>query len=236
MEKGGINMYFGYETSLSILLLIAGLVITVGAQIFVKSSYGRYRAVRNKKGITGFEAARKILDKEGLTDIHVVEVRGELSDHYDPRRKVVRLSTDIFHGNSIASVAVAAHEAGHAIQHKQGYLFMRIRSIMFPIVSIGSKLGYFAVFIGFIAGIMDLINIGIILLIGIILFELITLPVEYDASSKAKRDLIETNLLDSEELPKVNSMLSAAALTYVAAVAASLLQILRLILMARNRN
>ncbi|MDD3821974.1 MAG: zinc metallopeptidase [Bacilli bacterium] len=229
-------MYLGYESPTTLLLLVLGLAITIIAQVFVKNTYNKYRVVGNKKGLTGFEVARKILDKKGLTAVHVVEVKGLLTDHYDPRRKVVRLSTENFHGDSIASVSVAAHEVGHALQHKEGYIFMSLRSFIFPLASLGSRLGYFAVLIGFIFSWLELITIGVVLLISIILFELVTLPVEYDASAKAKKNLEGNKLLDKEEIKKANNMLNAAALTYVAAVATSLLQILRLILMSRDRD
>ncbi|MGI6309103.1 MAG: zinc metallopeptidase [Bacilli bacterium] len=229
-------MYLGYESPTTLLLLVLGLATTIIAQVFVKNTYNKYRVVGNKKGLTGFEVARKILDKKGLTAVHVVEVKGLLTDHYDPRRKVVRLSTENFHGDSIASVSVAAHEVGHALQHKEGYIFMSLRSFIFPLASLGSRLGYFAVLIGFIFSWLELITIGVVLLISIILFELVTLPVEYDASAKAKKNLEGNKLLDKEEIKKANNMLNAAALTYVAAVATSLLQILRLILMARDRD
>ncbi|MFA5459113.1 MAG: zinc metallopeptidase [Bacilli bacterium] len=229
-------MYLGYESPTTLLLLVLGLAITIIAQVFVKNTYNKYRVVGNKKGLTGFEVARKILDKKGLTAVHVVEVKGLLTDHYDPRRKVVRLSTENFHGDSIASVSVAAHEVGHALQHKEGYIFMSLRSFIFPLASLGSRLGYFAVLIGLIFSWLELITIGVILLVSIILFELVTLPVEYDASAKARKNLEANKLLYKEEIKKANNMLNAAALTYVAAVATSLLQILRLILMARDRD
>ena len=135
--------------------------------------------------MTGFEVARKILDENGLENIHIVEIKGNLTDHYDPSRKVVRLSTEIFNGSSIASTSVAAHECGHAIQDKDNYNFMRIRSKLVPIVNLSSKLGYLAIFIGFIFSLFDLAIFGIVLLLAMLLFELVTLPVEFDASKRA---------------------------------------------------
>lgn len=229
-------MYFGYENITSTLLIIIGFLITFGAQLFVSSSYNKYKRVGNKKGLTGFEVARKILDKNGLDKVHVVETKGMLSDHYDPRRKVVRLSTEIFHGDSIASASVAAHEVGHAVQDKEGYLYMKLRSFLVPFVNIGTRLGYVAILIGFLANIIDMINLGIILLSSMLVFQIVTLPVEFNASKRARTELEKQNLLESNELDKSNNMLMAAALTYVASVLTTLLQILRLIVLSRDNN
>ena len=206
------------------------------AQIYVSSSYSKYKMVKNKNRMTGFEVARKILDENGLQDIHIVEIKGNLTDHYDPSRKVVRLSSDIFNGSSIASTSVAAHECGHAIQDKEDYKFMKMRSKLVPIVNLSSKLGYFAIFIGFIFGLLDLAIFGIVLLISILLFELITLPVEFDASNKAGKQINKLKLLEGKEKSQSKTMLNAAALTYVASVITTILQILRLFLIASNRK
>ena len=180
--------------------------------------------------------ARKILDSNGLKDIYVVETRGNLTDHYDPRRKTVKLSSDVFHGDSVASMAVAAHECGHAIQDKEGYLFMKIRSFIFPIVSFGTKIAYIVLFIGLIADIMDLVWAGI-LLVGLgLVFQLITLPVEINASKRAMVELENKISALDNDLDGTKSMLTAAALTYVAAVLSSALEILRLILIFSDRD
>ena len=217
-------------------LLFLGLVITVAADIYVNSSYGKYKKVQSKSGLTGFEVARKILDKNGLNDIDIVSVKGELSDHYDPRRKVVRLSEPVFNGTSISSVSVAAHEVGHAIQDKENYSFMRIRAMLVPVVNLSSKLGYFAIFLGFIFNFLDLALFGIILLLAMLLFQLVTLPVEFDASKRAKMQLADLAILDSEEVPKSSNMLRAAAFTYVASLVTTLLEILRLVLVVFNNR
>ena len=217
-------------------LLFLGLIITVAADIYVNSSYGKYKKVQSKSGLTGFEVARKILDKNGLNDIDVVSVKGELSDHYDPRRKVVRLSEPVFNGTSISSVSVAAHEVGHAIQDKENYSFMRIRAMLVPVVNFSSKLGYFAIFLGFIFNFLDLALFGIILLLAMLLFQLVTLPVEFDASKRAKMQLADLAILDSEEVPKSSNMLRAAAFTYVASLVTTLLEILRLVLVVFNNR
>ena len=217
-------------------LIILGFIITLMAQIYVSSSYSKYKMVKNKNRMTGFEFARKILDENGLQDIHIVEIKGNLTDHYDPSRKVVRLSSDIFNGSSIASTSVAAHECGHAIQDKEDYKFMKMRSKLVPIVNLSSKLGYFVIFIGFIFGLLDLAIFGIVLLISILLFELITLPVEFDASNKAGKQINKLKLLEGKEKSQSKTMLNAAALTYVASVITTILQILRLFLIASNRK
>ena len=217
-------------------LLFVGIIISLIAQGYVTSSYNKYKKIQNKKGLSGFEVARKILDENGLKEVYVTEVRGNLTDHYDPGRKVIRLSTDIFHGTTIASASVAAHEVGHAIQDKENYSFMRFRSMMFPLVNISSYGGYFAILIGIIFGLVDLIWLGVALEIIILLFQLITLPVEFNASSRAKEKLKQYDLLDPNELEGSSNMLRAAALTYVASVITTLLQVLRLVIMFTGRR
>ena len=213
------------------------LLITLSASAFVKSSYSKYSKIKNTKNMSGAEAARKILDKNGLKDIYVVETKGNLTDHYDPSRKVIRLSTDVYNKESVGAVAVAAHECGHAIQDKDNYTFMRIRSSLVPITNISSKAGYIILLIGVIMQSLNLIYIGIGLEVVILLFQLVTLPVEIDASKRAMRELDEMNLLTSSELSQGKTMLTAAALTYVASVATAVLEILRLILIyGRSRD
>lgn len=217
-------------------LMFLGLIITIVADIYVRSSYKKYKQVSSTKGLSGFEVARQILDKNGLKEVHVVEVKGELTDHYDPSRKVVRLSEPIFNGTSIASVSVAAHECGHAIQDSNNYTFMRIRSKLIPAVNFSSKFGYLAIMIGFITGLLDFAIFGIGLLLIMLLFQLITLPVEFDASRRAKLELDKMHILNDSELKQSASMLRAAAFTYVASLVTTLLEILRLALIAFDRD
>lgn len=217
-------------------LMFLGLIITIVADIYVRSSYKKYKQVSSTKGLSGFEVARQILDKNGLKEVHVVEVKGELTDHYDPSRKVVRLSEPIFNGTSIASVSVAAHECGHAIQDSNNYTFMRIRSKLIPAVNFSSKFGYLAIMIGFITGLLDFAIFGIGLLLIMLLFQLITLPVEFDASRRAKLELDKMHILNESELKQSASMLRAAAFTYVASLVTTLLEILRLALIAFDRD
>ena len=217
-------------------LLLLGLNITIVADSYINCSYKKYRQVKSKSGLTGFEVAKKILKKNGLDDIHVVAIKGELTDHYDPKRKVVRLSQSVFDGDSIASVSVAAHEVGHALQDKDNYTFMKIRSALVPAVNFSSKMGYLAVFLGFIFNFLDLALVGIVLLLVILLFQLVTLPVELDASKRAKMQLAELAILDSDEVGQSSSMLMAAAFTYVASLVTTLLEILRLALVVFSRR
>ena len=228
--------YYGYGFDYTYILVIVGFLITLGAQIFVKSSYSKYKKVGTKSGLDGFEVARRILDANGLSNIDVVEVPGELTDHYDPKRKVVRLSTDIFHGATVASSSVAAHECGHAVQDKEGYLFLRFRSSMVPIANISSKVGYIAVVIGLLLGYLELAYIGIALEMIILLFQIITLPVEFNASSRAAKFLAKEALIEKSEQVGSKKMLNAAAMTYVASVVSTLLSVLRLVLIVSGRD
>lgn len=215
-------------------LYLLALIIPMIAQMYVSSSYNKYKRISNDKKMTGFDVARMILDKNGLGNLYVVETKGNLTDHYDPKRKTVKLSGEVFHGSSIAAMAVAAHECGHAIQDKEGYFFMRVRSFIFPIVSFGTKFAYVVLFIGLIANIMNLVWLGIILVGLGLVFQLVTLPVEFDASKRALKEL-ETNIVvPNVDMKGTKSMLTAAAMTYVAGVLSSALEILRLILIFTN--
>ena len=223
-------------STLNSLLYILIILIPIVAQVRISFNYGKYKKVSNSTGLTGFEVARKILDANGLSDIYVVETKGDLSDHYDPSRKVVRLSKDIFHGTSIAAISVAAHECGHAIQDKEGYVFMKIRSMLVPIVNIVSYLGYFGLIISIFAGITGYIKLSILVLLATLIFQLVTLPVEFDASKRAGIQLEKLGIVDNFEKDSCMKMLNAAALTYVASLASTLLNLLRLVLMLASRN
>lgn len=217
-------------------LMAISLLITLGAQGYINSSYNKYKRINNRKGISGFEAARKILDENGLKDMYVVETQGFLSDHYDPTKKVVRLSKEIFHGESIAAVSVAAHECGHAIQDKVGYPMMRIRSAIVPFVNFSSYAGYIAIAIGAFTGLMDIIWFGIALEMVILAFQLVTLPVEINASKRGLQQIKKWSLLEDREHSQAKTMLTAAALTYVASVATTVIEIVRLILIFGRRD
>ena len=223
-------MYFGYG------LVLIAFLITLVADIYLRTRYSKYKKVKVKSGMTGAEVAREILKENGLDNIYVVETKGYLTDHYDPRAKVVRLSTDIYNGDSIASVSVAAHECGHAVQDKEGYFFLKFRSFLVPIVNFSTKFGYLAVLIGLIFGSMNLAWIGIILLVAILLFQLITLPVEFNASKRGKIFLSKLKVVDSGEKSMASSMLMAAAMTYVASLISTLLDLLRLVLVVMSND
>ena len=217
-------------------LTAIALIITLSAQWFVNHNYKKFLKVNNSKGLKGVDVARKILDMNGLNNVPVVEVSGFLSDHYDPSKKIVRLSGDIYNRDTISSVAVAAHECGHAIQDKEGYFFMKIRSVIAPFASISSYAGYIAILIGCIFGLLDLVLLGIALELVILLFQLVTLPVEFNASHRALKILNDDHLIDEVEVKGCRKVLKAAALTYVAGVASTVLEILRLVLMFARRD
>lgn len=221
---------------MDLLIIILMLIIPAIAQILVTTSYGKYKSISNEKGLAGFEVARKILDDNGLKDIYVVETKGNLTDHYDPKRKVVRLSSEIYNGTTIASTAVAAHEVGHAIQDKEGYLYMRMRSIIFPVVNFATSISYFIIFLGVLFESLDLVWVGIILVGAGLIFQLVTLPVEIDASKRAKILIDKLNLANKNEQEGVSKMLAAAASTYVAGVLSSALELLRLVLIFGNNR
>lgn len=227
--------YSGYNL-LGYLLIIISTIITIVAQMYVNSKYNLFRKVKIKKDLTGQEVARIILDNNGLTDIYVTEVKGLLSDHYDSNRKVIRLSHEVFHGSTVSSVSVAAHEVGHAIQDREGYKLIKVRGAIMPFVNFSSKFGYIAIVAGLIFGFFELAWAGIGLLLVILIFQLITLPVEFDASKRALLELEEHEILDKSEVSDSQVMLKAAALTYVAGVAATLLEILRMALIIIGRD
>ncbi len=218
------------------ILILLIILIPLIAQVKISSSYNRYKKEKNTCKLTGQEVARRILDENGLQDIHIVEIKGELTDHYDPTRKVVRLSTDIFHGDTVAAAAVAAHECGHAIQDKENYTFLRIRSAIYPVVNVATSVSYYIILIGFLFQALKLVYLGIGLTCCGLLFQLVTLPVEFDASKRALDKLEKYHLLAEVEIEGAKNVLSAAALTYVAGVMASILQILRLLLIARSQD
>jgi len=229
-------MLWGYETWFTVVLSIVGFIIILWAQTTVNSSYKKYKKIKTTKGLSGQEVARAILDRNGLKDIYVVETRGELSDHYDPSRKVIRLSKEIFHGDTIAAAAVAAHECGHAIQDKDGYIFMKIRSFLVPVVNLVTYIGYIVAFISIFAGATGYLKISILMILAALLFQLVTLPVEFDASKRANEELLKLNLVSHDEVIQTKSMLKSAALTYVASFISSLLNLLRLVIMLNDRD
>ncbi len=217
---------------LYIIMIAPALLLSIYAQIKVKSSYAKYSKVPTSRGITGAQAAREILRAQGISDVGIELSRGFLSDHYDPRTKMLRLSENVYAGNSLASVGVAAHEAGHAIQHAHGYMPLKLRSALVPISSLGSNLAWPLLIIGFIFMAKSLILAGIIFFSLAVLFQLVTLPVEFNASSRALQALPATGILSDSEVAGARKVLSAAALTYVAAAASAVLQLMYFLLRA----
>lgn len=221
---------------MEIILFILGIVVVIYAQSHIMKTYHETMRVRNEQMLSGQEVARKILDANGLEDIYVVQVSGELTDHYDPGRNVIRLSNHVFQDDSIASLAVAAHECGHAIQKKEGYLFYRLRSALVPVVNLVSYLGYFVIIISAFAGITAYLLLGMIMLLATLIFQLVTLPVEIDASKRGMEEIERLNLAKKEEMTNVSNMLKAAAMTYVASLASTILNLLRLIFIYQDRD
>lgn len=228
--------YYGYYgIDPTIFILIPGILFTMYAQFKVSSTTNRYFKVRSKLGYTGEQTARKILDANGLYNVTIEMVRGSLSDHYDPRSNVVRLSEDVYYGTSITSVSVAAHECGHAIQHAKGYAPLQIRSSLVPVVSFASNISWFLILIGFVMS-GPFLKIGILLFSASVLFQIVTLPVEFNASRRALVQIGNEGILEGKEIKEGKDVLTAAALTYVAAALVSVLQLLRLIAISQRRD
>ena len=222
---------------LSYIVMIPFLIFTMYAQRKVKTTFKKYLQVANRRGLTGYEVARTILDRNGLTNVNIERAnRGMLSDHYDPTKKVVRLSNEVYSGRTMSSISVAAHEVGHAIQHSKAYMPLTFRSMLAPVASIASKSVFGIIFVGMIFGINGLLDIGIIVFSVVILFQIVTLPVEFNASSRALVELRKCGLVYDDEIASSKRVLDAAALTYVAAVAASVGQLIRLLLIRGSRD
>lgn len=228
---------WGYYYDPTYILVIIGLVLCLGASAMVNSTYKRYKEVYPARFITGAQAAEQILRSAGIQDVRIEQVAGELTDHYDPREKVLRLSQENYNTSSVAAIGVAAHEAGHAIQHNVGYFPLKFRNAILPVANLGSQVGVPLVLIGLIFSFGDtLINVGILLFAFAVLFQVVTLPVEFNASRRAVKMLDEHGILYGEELAGCKKVLSAAAMTYVAAAASSALQLLRLVLLGGRRR
>ncbi len=225
MEMAGFLVYFA-------LLLI----IPLWAQSRVKSAYKKYSNVPNSSGMTGAQVARKILDENGLYSVGVEEVRGHLSDHYDPRSKTVRLSSGNFHGQSVAGAAIAAHEVGHAIQDEQNYAPLRFRHTLVPVANLGSNFSYFIILAGILMASQNFILLGIVFMSAAVLFQLVTLPVEFNASNRAMEQVVSTGVIRNDEERETKKVLNAAALTYVAAAVVALLELLRFVFIFIGMN
>ena len=236
---------FGYYFDPTYLLVLIGALLCIWASSRVNSTYRKYSKVRSYSGMTGAEAARRILQMSGIYDVPVQHVSGELTDHYDPSKKVLNLSDSVYGSTSVAAIGVAAHECGHALQHREGYLPLKIRSALVPAANIGSRLGLPIVILGMILGIgfnlpdggyFSLAQIGVWVFSLAVLFQIVTLPAEFDASGRALNMLASYGLMNQGEIKDCKRVLSAAALTYVAAAASSILQLLRLVLLTGRRS
>ncbi len=218
------------------IILIPALIIAAYAQYKVSSTYEKYSRHGNRNGYTGSQVARMLLDSEGLYDVPVEVIPGKLTDHYDPAHRVMRLSEGVFYGNSVAAIGVAAHETGHAIQHSRHYAPLIIRNSIVPVVNFGSSASWLLFVVGMIFRSGSLISIGILLFSLVVIFQIITLPVEFNASNRALKLLDSRGILYSEELKGAKSVLSAAAMTYVAAALTAIAQLLRLIILSRDND
>lgn len=218
------------------LFIILSLVITISAQIYVKSMFKRYSAVRNQRGLTGAEAARQLLLEHGVTNVPIEHIAGTLTDHYDPTANVIRLSDDVYDQATVAAVGVAMHEAGHALQYAESYAPVRIRNAIVKSTNISSMISYVLVLLGVLFSSYNLLTLGIVFFLAVIFFQLVTLPVEFNASGRAVRALRENGMLELAEQQGVRKVLTAAAMTYVAAVAVSLLNLIRLLAIRGRRR
>lgn len=219
-----------------IILVVPALIFALFAQMKVKSTFNKYKNINNSNRFTGSEIASRLLRASGIYDVRIEPVEGVLTDHYDPRNKVLRLSKDVYFGTSVAAAGIAAHETGHALQHNVGYAPLHLRSNIVPIANIGSSIGPILAIIGIIFGSPFFIQFGIILYSVAVIFTLITLPVEFNASNRAVALLTNNNNLMATEIKGVKKVLNAAALTYVASAAVAILSLLRLILLSNSRN
>lgn len=230
-------MYYYYDSYYMIgyLLVIVGAIIMALAQMKVSSAYNKYSRIENSRHLTGRDVAYEILNQHGLSDVQIYEVKGHLSDHYNPSNLTLNLSSEIYHGTSIASLAVAAHECGHALQHQEGYKPLTFRNMIVPVCNISQTIGWVAILLGLFIGKSSISWLGVLLMSLMLLFQIVTLPVEFDASSRAL-SILNDCYLTEDEYPGAKKMLTAAALTYVAAMLSTLLSLLRIVLMVMSRD
>ena len=228
-------MPFGY-LDITFIVMIPALILALYAQWKVNSTYNKYSDMRNARGLTGEQVARRILDANGLWDTKVVHIKGNLTDNYNPKTNTVSLSDSTFSSTSVAAIGVAAHECGHAVQHATGYVPIKLRASLVPVTNIGSSMGWIIIMAGLIFSSYNLAMIGVLLFSATAIFQAVTLPVEFDASRRALDTLRNDFILDDDELPYARKVLSAAALTYVAALISSLAQIFRLLLIVNSNT
>ena len=238
LRRGDVSMpfyYYGFDPTY--ILVLIGVVLSLLASAKVKSTYAKYQGVRSMSGLTGAQAAARILRHAGIYDVSIQRVSGNLTDHYDPRDKVLRLSDSVYGSSSVAAIGVAAHECGHAIQDAKSYAPLKFRGLLVPVANFGATISWPLILAGLLfGGMQSLLTLGIIMFSLAVLFQVVTLPVEFNASSRAVKVLGETGILYGDELSATKKVLGAAALTYVAGAAASILQLLRLIILFGNRD
>ena len=227
---------FYYYYDWTYILVLIGVVLRLLASAKVKSTFARYSNVRSYSGMTGRDAAEKILHRNGIYDVQIIHISGNLTDHYNPTNKTLALSDPVYHSTSVAAIGVAAHECGHAIQHNVGYIPIKIRSAIVPVVNLGSKLSWPIIILGVILGSFNMLNIGILLFALTLVFQIVTLPVEFNASSRALKILDKSGMLYKDEVRGARKVLTAAAMTYITATVSTLLQLLRLILLFGRRD
>ncbi|MBQ5398212.1 MAG: zinc metallopeptidase [Ruminococcus sp.] len=233
----GYFSYLMYYNWSYLVFMLPCIIFTLVVQISMNSTFKKYGSIRNSRGLTGAQAAERVLLKNGVTGVRIERVAGEYTDHFDPRTNVIRLSDAVYDRASIAAVGVACHEAGHAVQHAQGYVPNKIRSAFLPVANIGSKLSWILIVLGLVtSALQPLLYVGIVLFSAAVLFTIATLPVEFNASSRALKCIRETGMLSDSEYRGAKKTLTAAALTYVASAATAVMQLLRLILIARSRD
>lgn len=232
----GYYPLFGYGMDPTMILVLIGAVLSLWASARMQGAFQKYSGVRSLSGMTGAEAAGRLLRSQGIFDVQIQPVNGRLTDHYDPRTRTVKLSEAVYHQTSIAAIGVAAHECGHAMQDNDGYLPLKLRSAFVPVASLGSNLGIPLIIIGLLIGASPFITVGIWMFSLAVLFQIITLPVEFNASRRAVRLLDSVGILRGPEVEQTKKVLDAAALTYVAAAAGSILQLLRLVLIFGGRR
>ena len=221
---------------MNLMLILIPTALILLSQFYINSTYKKYSMVDIKIKYSGKDVTQKILEKNNIKNVKIKKISGALTDHFNPKTGEINLSEDIYNDSSVASVAVAAHECGHVIQHKEKYFFIILRSMLVPIVNISSKLGYIILIIGFLSSVLDLALIGLILMCFALLFQLVTLPTEFNASKRAIDELLSLNIITNQEKPMVKKMLLSAALTYVASFFANILEMLRLFLAIRNND
>ena len=225
---------FVFDPLYVLVVMLPGMLISGAASLAVRAAFNRYSQVASRRGITGAQAAQTLLQRAGIDDVTIIPTHGDLSDHYNPSNRQLALSENVYHSSSVAAIGIACHEAGHAIQHAEKYAFLGMRTALVPLAGIGSSLGYVVMLVGLLMSKTPLLLVGAALFSLVLLFQVITLPVEFDASSRAKHLVLEAGIVDPDEREGIDRVLNAAALTYVAAVISSMLTLLYFFMRARE--